>query len=179
MRAVFPNQAFLRDVFHRGDHVVLFGPVEFRGGLQLTNPEYEIVRGEPDEDDATVHTGRIVPIYEKAGSMTPRMQRVLMHRLLAMLPVDVSDPLPPAVREVMTSDVKYCYEDEDVEHVARNMGEVQVRRLPVVNRDKRLVGIVSIGDIAKSHDGDSAGEALGAIAQQGGQHTQKSGGRRR
>ena len=93
----------------------------------------------------------------------------------------VARGLPPntTVREVMTSDVKYCYEDEDVEHVARNMGEVQVRRLPVVNRDKRLVGIVSIGDIAKSHDGGSAGEALGAIAQQGGQHTQKSGGRRR
>ena len=100
VRAVFPNQAFLRDVFHAGDHVVLFGAVEFRGsgGLQFTNPEYELVRGEGDEDDATVHTGRIVPIYEKAGSMTPRMQRTLMHRLLASLPEDVPDPLPEAVR---------------------------------------------------------------------------------
>jgi ATP-dependent DNA helicase RecG len=100
VRAVFPNQAFLRDVFHAGDHVVLFGPVEFRGsgGLQFTNPEYEIVRAEPDDEDATVHTGRIVPIYEKAGSMTPRMQRSLMHRLLSSLPAGVPDPVPPPVR---------------------------------------------------------------------------------
>jgi len=101
VRAVFPNQAFLRDVFHAGDSVVLFGNVEFRGsgGLQFTNPEYEIVRADADEDDANVHTGRIVPVYEKVGSMTPRMQRALMHRVLAGLPDDIPDPLPPAVRE--------------------------------------------------------------------------------
>jgi CBS domain-containing protein len=47
-------------------------------------------------------------------------------------------------REVMSHEVKYCFEDEAVEHVAENMAELQVRRLPVLNRDKRLVGIVSI-----------------------------------
>jgi ATP-dependent DNA helicase RecG len=100
VRGVFPNQAFLRDVFHPQQHVVLYGPVEFRGsgGLQFTNPEYEIVRGEPDEDDATVHTGRIVPIYEKAGSVTPRMQRTLVHRLLSELPASIPDPVPPPIR---------------------------------------------------------------------------------
>ena len=100
VRAVFPNQSFLRDVFHPQQQVVLFGPVEYRGsGLQFTNPEYEIVRGDPDEDDATVHTGRIVPIYEKAGSMTPRMQRTLVHRLIDMLPADLPDAIPPSIRE--------------------------------------------------------------------------------
>jgi CBS domain-containing protein len=91
----------------------------------------------------------------------------------------VARGLPPntAIREVMTSDMKYCFEDEDVEHVARNMGENQLRRLPVVSRDKRLVGIVSIADIAKSHDGGTAGSALGSIAQPGGRHSQKSDGR--
>jgi CBS domain-containing protein len=49
------------------------------------------------------------------------------------------------VREVMTNDVKYCFEDEDTDAVARNMADVQVRRLPVLTRDKRLVGIVSLG----------------------------------
>jgi ATP-dependent DNA helicase RecG len=101
VRAVFPNQAFLRDVFHPHQHVVLYGPVEFRGrgGLQFTNPEYEIVRGgETDEDDATVHTGRIVPIYEKAGTMTPRLQRVLVHRLLGQLPPTLPDPVPAPIR---------------------------------------------------------------------------------
>ena len=51
-------------------------------------------------------------------------------------------------RDVMSHEVKYCFEDEDVDHVAENMAELQVRRLPVLNRDKRLVGIVSLGDLA-------------------------------
>ena len=42
----------------------------------------------------------------------------------------------------------YCFEDEELDHVAHNMGEIRVRRLPVVNRSKRLVGILSLGDIA-------------------------------
>ena len=100
MRAVFPNQAFLRDVFHRGQQVVLYGLVEYRNGLQLTNPEYEILRADPegDEGDETIHTGRIVPVYEKAGSVTPRMQRTLLHRLIGDLPPAIPDPLPAAVR---------------------------------------------------------------------------------
>jgi ATP-dependent DNA helicase RecG len=99
IRAVFPNQAFLKDVFHPHQHVVLFGPVEYRNGLQFTNPDYEIVRGDADDEDATVHTGRIVPIYEKAGSMTPRMQRTLVHRLIGQLPPELPDPIPQAIRE--------------------------------------------------------------------------------
>ena len=98
IRGVFPNQAFLRDVFHPGQQVVLFGAVEFRQGLQLTNPEYEIVRGDGDDDDATVHTGRIVPIYEKVGTLTTRVQRTLMSRVLADHPGSVADPVPEAVR---------------------------------------------------------------------------------
>jgi CBS domain-containing protein len=52
-------------------------------------------------------------------------------------------------RDVMTPKTYYCYDDQDVEEVCNNMGEIQVRRLPVVNRDKRLVGIVSLGDLAQ------------------------------
>jgi ATP-dependent DNA helicase RecG len=100
VRAVFPNQAFLRDVFKPQQQVVLFGAVEFRGsgGLQFTNPEYEIVRGDAEDEDATIHTGRIVPIYEKAGSVTPRMQRTLVHAVLAQLPATIADPIPAEIR---------------------------------------------------------------------------------
>jgi ATP-dependent DNA helicase RecG len=100
VRAVFPNQAFLQDVFHPHQQVVLFGAVEYRGhgGLQFTNPEYEIVRGEGDDDDATVHTGRIVPVYEKIGSLSPRVQRTLVHGLIEDLPEALADPLPEALR---------------------------------------------------------------------------------
>jgi ATP-dependent DNA helicase RecG len=99
VRGAFPNQAFLKDVFHPGQQVVLYGPVEFRQGLQLSNPEYEIVRGDGEDDDEAVHTGRIVPIYEKIGALTTRVQRTMMHRLLTEHPEVVSDPIPAAVRE--------------------------------------------------------------------------------
>lgn len=74
------------------------------------------------------------------------------------------------VSELMTQDVKYCYEDEDCEDVARNMGEIQLRRLPVVNRDKRLVGIVSIGDLAVTMgpDGEAIGDSLAGISRPNG-----------
>lgn len=75
------------------------------------------------------------------------------------------------VAEAMTSDVKYCFEDEDMEAACQSMGDLQVRRLPVLNRSKRLVGIVSLGDIARKADG-SAVSALAQISQPGGEHTQ-------
>src|SRR6266850_5928765 len=67
------------------------------------------------------------------------------------------------VRDVMTEDVKYCFDDQEVEEVTRNMADIQVRRLPVLNRDKRLVGILSLGDIAIRAEGKEAGDALRGI----------------
>lgn len=81
------------------------------------------------------------------------------------------------VRDAMTPDVKYCFEDEDVDHVARNMGEQQVHRLPVVNRDKRLVGILSLGDIAMGETPHLAGAAMAGISRPGGAHSQTGGAR--
>jgi CBS domain-containing protein len=75
------------------------------------------------------------------------------------------------VRDVMTKDVKYCFDDQEVEEVTRNMADIQVRRLPVVDHDKRLVGILSLGDIAISHESIEAAEALSGISQPGGQHS--------
>lgn len=63
------------------------------------------------------------------------------------------------VREVMSDSIKYVFEDEAVEDVAKSMGELQVRRLPVLDHKKRLVGIVSLGDLAQKKT-DSAGKAL-------------------
>src|SRR3954471_3114351 len=58
----------------------------------------------------------------------------------------VARGLPPStkVREVMSREVMYCFDDEDVDEVAHNMADIQVRRLPVLNRDKRLIGIISL-----------------------------------
>ena len=77
------------------------------------------------------------------------------------------------VSEVMSTDIKYCFEDQTIDEVTRNMGELRVRRLPVLNRDKRLVGILSLGDLAIDETAqDEAGEALGGISRPGGQHSQ-------
>jgi CBS domain-containing protein len=76
------------------------------------------------------------------------------------------------VREVMSdSKVLYCFEDDDLNEVAKNMGHEKVRRLPVVNKDKRLVGIVSIGNIAQ-REGKSAGKAVRGVTTPGGAHQQ-------
>jgi CBS domain-containing protein len=76
------------------------------------------------------------------------------------------------VSEVMSEEVKYCFADQEIEDVAENMANLQVRRLPVVDRNKRLVGIVSLGDLATTGGGTDAGEALSGISQPGGQHSQ-------
>jgi CBS domain-containing protein len=72
------------------------------------------------------------------------------------------------VRDVMTRDIKYCYEDEELDHVSRNMAENQVKRLPVVNRDKRLVGILAVADIAGHEEPRVTGEAVEGITRPGG-----------
>jgi ATP-dependent DNA helicase RecG len=97
LRAVWMNQPYLKDVFMRGQHVVLYGLIEMRGSasLQILNPQYEIL---DDEDGETIHTGRIVPVYEKTGTVTPKMQRRLLHDVLQKLPTDLPDPLPEEVR---------------------------------------------------------------------------------
>lgn len=103
-----------------------------------------------------------------------RLVGVLTDRDIAIRGVAAGKGPDTPVSEAMSPEVKYCYEDEDVDHVARNMGDLQVRRLPVMNRDKRLVGIVTLGDIACSTRADSGcvGEALGNISRAGGLHTQ-------
>jgi CBS domain-containing protein len=76
------------------------------------------------------------------------------------------------VRDVMsTEQVLFCYDDEELDHVAKNMSEQQVRRLPVVNREKRLVGIVSLGNLAQS-EGRAANKAVKGVTKPGGQHHQ-------
>src|SRR6266542_5073988 len=76
------------------------------------------------------------------------------------------------VRDAMSAEVKYCFEDEDVAHVAENMADLQVRRLPVMNRDKRLVGIVSLANLATEGSLAKTAKALHGISQPGAQHNQ-------
>lgn len=88
----------------------------------------------------------------------------------------VAEGLEPGtvIRAVMSSDIRYCFDDEDVGHVLKNMGDIQLRRLPVLNRKKRIVGIVSLADVAKSGVGAKTGRTLGDITRPGGSHSQKT-----
>jgi CBS domain-containing protein len=76
------------------------------------------------------------------------------------------------VRELMTNDIVSVRIDEDCEEVANKMSEAQVRRLPVVDEQERLCGIVSLGDLARETDTETAEQALEGVSQPGGQHQQ-------
>lgn len=104
----------------------------------------------------------ILPVTEN-----DRLVGMLTDRDLAVRAVaEGSDPNLTKVKDVMSDKVLYCYEDQSTQEVADNMGKNQVRRLPVLNRQKRLVGIVSLGDIADSHRApEHAKDALSQISQ--------------
>ena len=72
-------------------------------------------------------------------------------------------PKADTVRFVMTPKIYYCFDDQDVSEVCDNMAYNKMRRLVVLNRRKRLVGIVSLGDLAQACAGTQAGEALRQI----------------
>ena len=99
IQAVWPNQAFLKDVIRPHTHVVLFGKAEYWGGrgMQITDPEFEIVKSD-ESPDAGIHTGRIVPVYERTGSVTTNMQRKLVWDALQQLPRDLFEPVPADIR---------------------------------------------------------------------------------
>lgn len=124
------------------------------------------------------------PIHEAARLMAERDAGALLvgenDRLIGVITDRdiavraVAKGLPPdtPIETIMSPQVLYCFEDEDVEHVAKNMGENRVRRLPVLNRNKRLVGIVSFGDLSRSVKSDTAGETIADISTPGGPHSQ-------
>jgi CBS domain-containing protein len=76
------------------------------------------------------------------------------------------------VSELMTTGVVSAHANEHVEDAARKMGEAQVRRLPVIDDEERLVGIVSLGDLARQTDDQTAGQALDGVSAPGSQHQQ-------
>lgn len=78
-----------------------------------------------------------------------RLVGVITDRDITIRAVSASkDPIATLVCEIMTAEVLYCFEDEDLELIARNLGDNQIRRLPVLNRSKRLVGILALSDMA-------------------------------
>ena len=74
-------------------------------------------------------------------------------------------PSQTTVRDVMSERIIYCFDDDDIESAARCMAKHQVRRVPVLNRDKRLVGIVSLADLARTGEEDCEAMALEGVSE--------------
>jgi CBS domain-containing protein len=112
-----------------------------------------------------------------AGSMpvgeNDRLIGMITDRDIAIRAVAAGKGPDTPVREVMSEHIHYCFDDEEVDDVAQNMGDIRVRRLPVINRDKRLVGIISLGDVARTEGGETVGDAVVGVSQPGGAHTQR------
>jgi CBS domain-containing protein len=76
------------------------------------------------------------------------------------------------VRDLMSNDIVCARDNDDIEEVATKMSQAQVRRLPVIDEQERLCGIVSLGDLSRETDDQTAGQALEGVSQPGGQHQQ-------
>jgi len=108
----------------------------------------------------------ILPVGEN-----DRLVGMITDRDIAIRAVAEGKPPTTKVRDIMSEEVLYCFDDQDLEEVAQNMSQMKVRRMPVVNREKRLVGIISLGDLARNEDTGTTGETVSNISQPGGQHS--------
>jgi CBS domain-containing protein len=109
----------------------------------------------------------VLPVAER-----DRLVGMITDRDIAVRAVAAGKGPDTAVGEVMSRQVLFCFDDQDLDHIARSMGEARVRRLPVVDRQSRLVGILSLSDVALKHAPAAAGEALSKLSRRGGPHSQ-------
>ncbi len=118
-------------------------------------PILEIARKMRDGD---IGSTPVVEGEQLVGMVT---DRDIVVRVIA----EGGDVRSKTARDAMSPGVLYCFADQAVESVLENMGDQQIRRLPVVDREKHLVGVVSLGDLALSGRRKAAGEALQEISQ--------------
>jgi CBS domain-containing protein len=93
-----------------------------------------------------------------------RLVGIITDRDIAIRAVAQGKSPDTTVQEAMSTDIKYCYDDEDIDHVARNMADLELRRMPVVNRNKRLVGVVSLSNFAYSGNRKVSDKLLKGVA---------------
>jgi CBS domain-containing protein len=127
--------------------------------------------------DQTIREAASFMLRGDAGSIPvcdgERLQGMITDRDIAVRAVAEGRGPDTPVTEIMTGEVIYAFEDDDVEDVAAQMSQAQVRRLPIVSReDRRLVGIVSLGDLSNAGEHDVAALALDGITEQGGERSQ-------
>ena len=130
---------------------------------ELMTPDVEIVQ--PDD---TLHTAAKMMADLDTGALpvgeNDRLVGMITDRDITVRAVAQGRGPDTKVREAMSEQIRFCFEDEDTQEVGRKMSEWAVRRLPVLNRDKRLVGIVSLGDLATGGAEDESQKALEEIS---------------
>lgn len=104
-----------------------------------------------------------------------RPQGIVTDRDIAVRAVAQGRGPDTPVGEVMTAEVITVQGDQDLDDVALLMSDRQVRRVAVLGDDGRVAGMISVGDLAKSQDSDTAEAALTGVAQAGGEHRQEPG----
>jgi CBS domain-containing protein len=126
--------------------------------------------------DQTIREAAQMMIEIDAGSLPvaqdDRLVGMITDRDIAVRAVALGKSADTRVRDVMSGEVLYCFDDEELTHVSRNMSDMKVRRLPVVNRDKRLVGLVSLGDVARHEQPTTVGRMVAKVSEPGGKHSQ-------
>jgi CBS domain-containing protein len=101
-----------------------------------------------------------------------RLVGMITDRDIAVRAVGQGKSCDTKVGDVMTREILYCLDDDDLEDVARSMSTNQVRRLPVINHANHLVGILSFGDLARHQDPERVGRALYRVATPSRRHSQ-------
>lgn len=132
----------------------------------VMTPQAEVISPDATTEEAaalmkTLDIG-VLPVCDEEGLVGVLTDRDLVMRVLAV----TQDPKAMLVGEAMTPSVVYCFEDDEVEHAATIMAGQQIRRLPVLDRNRKLVGIVSVGDIAvHTQDRQLIGKVLEDVSQ--------------
>ena len=128
------------------------------------------------QPDQTAQQAATCMLSADAGSIPvtegDRLVGIITDRDIAVRGIAKGHGPDTPVRELMSNDIICAREDDDVDDVATKMSEAQVRRLPVIDQDNRLCGIVSLGDLARETSDESAHQALEGVSQPGGQHQQ-------
>jgi CBS domain-containing protein len=126
--------------------------------------------------DQTVQDAAKFMLIADAGSIPvtdgDRLIGMITDRDIAVRGIAKGNGPDTPVRDVMTDDLIVARTDDDIEEVARKMSAAQVRRLPVIDNEERLCGIISLGDLARETDSETAEQALEGVTQPGGQHQQ-------
>ena len=128
----------------------------------------EVVTIHPDAtvDEAaqqmSLHDVGMLPVFEGGQMLGVFTDRDITIRVVG----EGRDPRKTRVRDIMTAEIVYCYDHEDVQEAVDSFGKMQIRRLPVLNRKKQLVGVLSIGDLAVDAGNKMlAGEVLRKVSE--------------